>query len=95
MFRIDVFLLMFVSMMPRLFRDFISSPLNRHVNLTGRSPLLITHDTDAVSPSFKISSPNSKGVICGGTIAKRILFESGLGFWDNAYYITEKTSGTL
>lgn len=66
-FSMDVFLLIVVSTMPIVFRGWISSPLNSHLNRTGRSPLLITHETDAVSPSFSISSPNSKGVICGGT----------------------------
>lgn len=67
MFIMDVFLLMVVRTIPRLLRGLISSPLNSHLNRTGRSPLLMTHETDAVSPSFSISSPNSKGVICGGT----------------------------
>lgn len=58
--------------MPREFRGLICSPLNLHVNVTGRSPLLITHDTEAVSPSFRISSPNSNGVICGGTEERAI-----------------------
>lgn len=89
MFSIDVFLLMFVRTTPRLLRGITSSPLNLHVNFTGRSPLLITHDTDAVSPSFKISSPNSKGVICGGTIIKRFQLK-GVRLQDNAIYIKEK-----
>lgn len=67
MFKIEVFLLMVVRTMPKAFRGWISSPLKSHLNLTGVSPLLITQDTDAVSPSFNISSPNSKGKICGGT----------------------------
>lgn len=75
MFNIDVFLLMFVSTMPRVLRALISSPLNRQMNLTGKSPLLITHDTDAVSPSFRISSPNSNGVICGGTIIRSFVYK--------------------
>lgn len=75
MLRIEVFLLIVVSTIPRPFRGLISSPLNRHLNKTGRSPLLITHDTDAVSPSFKTSSPNSNGDICGGTKANLVIFK--------------------
>lgn len=84
MLSIDVFLLMVVRTMPSLLRGLISSPLKRHLNTTGRSPLLITQDTDAVSPSFRISSPNSNGVICGGTKAKFWLYCNGRvskGIW--------------
>lgn len=79
---------MVVKTMPRLLWILISSPLKSHLKATGRSPLLITQETDAVSPSFRISSPNSNGVICGGTNKINTLLKSGLGgVWN---YLTQK-----
>lgn len=84
-FKIEVFLLIVVKTMPRLLRGVISLPFNRQVKVTGRSPLLMTQETDAVSPSFKTSSPNSNGVICGGTkelLGTSELLQKGFkGFW--------------
>lgn len=66
-FRMDVFLLTFVSTIPRSFNLDTTWPLKIHVIFRGWSPLLTAQDIDAISPALAGSSPNSNGNICGGT----------------------------
>lgn len=43
---------------------------NVQVIFNGRSPFVIIQFTAVLSPTFSGSSPNEKGIICGGTNAK-------------------------
>jgi hypothetical protein len=42
-------------------------PLKIQNIVKGKSPLLIEHEADVISPELNCSSPKSKGKICGGT----------------------------